>query len=591
MLRTTLGTVLVACLLAAPASEAATTRYVGNPGTGGAPCTDEQHPCVLFTALNAAVAGDTVQLRRDPNPYNLTGALTIDKRLNIVGAPGQRPVFQFTASSGGGFVFGAGSAGSELRHLRIETPNGATGVNVQQRAALADLDLSGAGPCVRITAPDSALTDSSLTTFANSETCLASGAAATGLAVRSLTVANNGPFGTGVDLDGAGLDATDLNVTAHGIGLQVSGGASAGDAQATLRRARVTTETNVALRVMRDEGGGALVVSDVAATASGAPSTGAQTWGAPTLRNISATASGGVNTYGLYVISQVSNPPAALVVRNSVFRGDYKDAFVDDDHPATGPPAPSPARYRTPTTITHSNFVSLQGTLTAGSGNNQSGDPLFANAAAGDLHPLAGSPLIDAGTADPANGTTDVDGRARSLGAAPDIGAYEFPPPAPSPPGGTGDPGSPGAPGGAVLTADLAAPELTGLALTNRTFAVGPASTPVAARAKRGTTFRLTVNEKATITIGFEHSEAGRRKGRRCVKPTKKNRKARRCRRWVPRGSIQRAAGPGPVAIPFSGRIGRKALKTGSYRALVAARDAAGNLSKQRTVPFKVVRR
>src|SRR3954469_22724142 len=112
MLRTTLGTIFFACLLAAPAPAAATTRYVGNPGTGGAPCTDEQHPCVLFTALNAAVAGDTVQLRRDPAPYNLTGALTIDKRLNIVGATGQRPVFQFTASSGGGFVFGGASDGS-----------------------------------------------------------------------------------------------------------------------------------------------------------------------------------------------------------------------------------------------------------------------------------------------------------------------------------------------------------------------------------------------------------------------------------------------------------------------------------------------
>src|SRR3954451_12545449 len=107
MLRTTLGLVLIGCLLAAPGTAGATTRYVGNPGTGGAPCTDEQHPCVLFTALNAAVAGDTVQLRRDPNPYNLTGDLTIDKRLNIVGAPGQRPVFQFVANSGDGFAFGA----------------------------------------------------------------------------------------------------------------------------------------------------------------------------------------------------------------------------------------------------------------------------------------------------------------------------------------------------------------------------------------------------------------------------------------------------------------------------------------------------
>jgi hypothetical protein len=99
------------------------------------------------------------------------------------------------------------------------------------------------------------------------------------------------------------------------------------------------------------------------------------------------------------------------------------------------------------------------------------------------------------------------------------------------------------------------------------------------------------VSEKSTIAIAFERSEPGRRKGRRCVKPTRKNRKSRKCKRGVKRGSIQRAAGPGKVEIPFSGRIGRKALKTGSYRALVTARDAAGNVSRQQTLTFKVVKR
>jgi hypothetical protein len=45
------------------------------------------------------------------------------------------------------------------------------------------------------------------------------------------------------------------------------------------------------------------------------------------------------------------------------------------------------------------------------------------------------------------------------------------------------------------------------------------------------------------------------------------------------------------VSIAFSGRVGRKALKTGSYRALVTARDAAGNRSRQRTLSFKIVKR
>ena len=90
------------------------------------------------------------------------------------------------------------------------------------------------------------------------------------------------------------------------------------------------------------------------------------------------------------------------------------------------PPCYGPPHYATPLVLSHSNFRTQQGPLAAESGNNQSGDPQFANAAAGDLHPLARSPLIDAGTADSAIGPADLDGRSRTIGAAPDIGAYEF---------------------------------------------------------------------------------------------------------------------------------------------------------------------
>ena len=72
-------------------------------------------------------------------------------------------------------------------------------------------------------------------------------------------------------------------------------------------------------------------------------------------------------------------------------------------------------------------------TLTAGP-HNQDGNtvvPLFADLAGYDVHQLAGSPTIDAGLADPSIGTDDFDGEARVQGAAPDIGADEYPPPVP----------------------------------------------------------------------------------------------------------------------------------------------------------------
>ena len=40
-----------------------------------------------------------------------------------------------------------------------------------------------------------------------------------------------------------------------------------------------------------------------------------------------------------------------------------------------------------------------------------------------------------------------------------------------------------------------------------------------------------------------------------------------------------------------SGRIGRKALKPGTYRALLGAADPAGNNATTRNLKFRIVRR
>jgi hypothetical protein len=43
--------------------------------------------------------------------------------------------------------------------------------------------------------------------------------------------------------------------------------------------------------------------------------------------------------------------------------------------------------------------------------------------------------------------------------------------------------------------------------------------------------------------------------------------------------------------VKFTGRIGRRALRLGRYRAAFTARDAAGNAGPSRRVRFRVVRR
>jgi hypothetical protein len=138
---------------------------------------------------------------------------------------------------------------------------------------------------------------------------------------------------------------------------------------------------------------------------------------------------------------------------------------------------------------------------------------------------------------------------------------------------------------------DTVAPAFSAVSLTNRTFAVGPKATAVSARAKRGTTFRYTLTERATVKIAIQRAAAGRRKGKKCVKPTRKLRRAKRCTRYVRSGTLTRAAKAGANKVPFSGRIGKRKLKPGRYRALLRATDAAGNRSLTKKLRFRIVRR
>ena len=93
----------------------------------------------------------------------------------------------------------------------------------------------------------------------------------------------------------------------------------------------------------------------------------------------------------------------------------------------------------------YSNLDTMTGAVSAA--NSETAPPLFVDAAAGNYHEAFGSPTIDAGINDPANGETVLDGDPRALPgsigcggperpAITDIGAYErvpIAPPCPAP--------------------------------------------------------------------------------------------------------------------------------------------------------------
>lgn len=138
-----------------------------------------------------------------------------------------------------------------------------------------------------------------------------------------------------------------------------------------------------------------------------------------TLRNDTLFASG-ANSYGLdYSIGGFS---VAIAATNVIAHGDVSDVAANAFSGGS-----------VSIQLAYCNFASTNaggGTAISGAGPNQNVRPAFVNAARDDFHEAAGSPTIDGGVTDPANGNTDLGGNPRLTGTATDIGAYEAQPPA-----------------------------------------------------------------------------------------------------------------------------------------------------------------
>jgi hypothetical protein len=90
----------------------------------------------------------------------------------------------------------------------------------------------------------------------------------------------------------------------------------------------------------------------------------------------------------------------------------------------------------------------------------------------------------------------------------------------------------------------------------------------------------------SSVTFTIKRQLPGRKVKGRCVKPTSKNRKHKKCTRLVKlRGKITRASTRGANHFTFNGKIGGHKLRAGSYQ--LVATPAGG---KPRKAGFKIVR-
>ncbi len=146
----------------------------------------------------------------------------------------------------------------------------------------------------------------------------------------------------------------------------------------------------------------------------------------------------------------------------------------------------------------------------------------------------------------------------------------------------------PSGPGGR----DAVAPTLSALSLSRTAFVAANFGPSAVAAAKVGTVVSYRLSEAARVTFTVERPKPGIRRGGRCVKRTRKApANAKPCTRWVKvKGSFADDGAAGANSIRFMGRLRGRALRRGSYRLVLTARDAAGNkTAKPARRSFRIV--
>jgi DNA-binding beta-propeller fold protein YncE len=148
-----------------------------------------------------------------------------------------------------------------------------------------------------------------------------------------------------------------------------------------------------------------------------------------------------------------------------------------------------------------------------------------------------------------------------------------------------------------VLTPAVTSPVLTAMTLYPAAFRAtssGP-SVLAAVRAgtgKAGTLISYRDSQSAVTTFTILQSQEGVREGKRCVKPPRHPKAARKksklCKRVAALGSFIHADRPGQNRLRFTGRAGGRKLLPGPYQLTAVARNGAGKSSSPTTKDFRI---
>jgi hypothetical protein len=194
-----------------------------------------------------------------------------------------------------------------------------------------------------------------------------------------------------------------------------------------------------------------------------------------------------------------------------------------------------------------------------------------------------------------------VTGLDAPFGVAVDAGG-----PTAAPPGGDPGPGNyipplivscPGCGSGSPSASSTIAPDFSRVWPSHNTFVPAPWSTPLyavvtgAGSTPKGTVFNYILDKPGTVRIAIAKPADGRRVGKQCRAPSRKNAGKPKCRRLVTLRTLTRVSHAGLNQVPFSGRIQGKALPPGSYSAIFTAKAQTGNATHIKTITFRIARR
>jgi hypothetical protein len=184
----------------------------------------------------------------------------------------------------------------------------------------------------------------------------------------------------------------------------------------------------------------------------------------------------------------------------------------------------------------------------------------------------------------------DIAGATASSHTASATGEYRCRVTASNQAGGSSQTSAPHAvvPGPPAVTADV-----TDYTIVPRSFlaAARGASALPAQRSRSGAKVSFKLNVAAAVAFKVRQRRSGRRNARgRCVKPTRKNRRKRKCTRAVTlRGGFTQTGVAGSNSFRFTGRLRGRKLSPGRYL-LVATPTADGVSGLARSTRFRIRR-